>query len=126
MNLNEKIINLAWRAASQHDIDRLLTAIYPQPVLYLDGAKTTLHGHCDTLTGTIYVRTHTLHKHTRPLHVNTLCDTIAHELAHLIEYRHGRPHRLLTNALASWLSSNFGHDPIEQPEKLVDILLRRR
>lgn len=124
--LNEKIINLTWRAASQHDIDRFLTAVCPQPIVYLDGAKTTLHGHCDTLTGTIYVRTHTLHKNSRPLHINTLCNTIGHEVAHLVEVRHGRPHRLLTNALASWLASNWANDPIEQPQKLIDILLRKR
>jgi hypothetical protein len=115
-SLNEKIINLGWRAASQHDIDRLLTAIIPTARIYDAGRTTAWHGWCDTLTGVIQVRTHTLHKHSpRVLVVHTIIDTLAHELAHLMEPRHGRPHRNLTIALRAWLETNWGADINARP-----------
>lgn len=115
MILNEKIINMVWRAASQHDLDRLLTAVHPTPVVFLDGQKTTLFGFCDIGTGLITIRTHSLHPIPRVLRTHTIIDTAAHELAHLLEYRHGRPHRNLSTALRCWMESNWGFDPNENP-----------
>ena len=117
--LAELVINLAWRAASQHDLDRLLVAVYPLQCI----EDTTWHGACDKVTGTIYIRTHTLHKNKpRQLKIATIIDTMAHELAHLMEWRHGRPHRNLTLALRSWLEANWGHDPQAQHPIVVDAI----
>ena len=111
-----KIVNMTWRAASHFDLDRLLTAVNPTPVVFLNGQRTTLFGFCDIATGLIVLRTHTLHKAPRLLRTQTIIDTASHELAHLLEYRHGRPHRNLTLALRGWMEANWGYDPNENPK----------
>lgn len=107
---NTGIINLVWRTASQFDIDRALRYVNPQPRVVLDGIITDLYGYYDITRNIIVLRTHSMHKRPRPLRDFLILDTAAHELAHIVEQRHGKAHKLLTRALLTWMRAEIRQD----------------
>jgi predicted SprT family Zn-dependent metalloprotease len=56
--------------------------------------------------GNVEIRIYRSDRKTR-LALSTILDTIAHELAHLIEWDHGPSHRRLTSAIKVWLERNW-------------------
>jgi predicted metal-dependent hydrolase len=101
----QKIINLSWQAAKTFKIEGL-TKVIVQAIIYDEGAKTTDHGHCYK-DGVIQIRHMHLANNKRPLSPKTIRDTIAHELAHIDEFHHGKSHKQLTSALKVWLERNW-------------------
>jgi hypothetical protein len=107
-SLETRLVNVVWRAASQHDLDRLLVAVLPVKRVVVEGLETRDHGICDTSLGVIQIRVMTLHDKKRQyLQVPTILDTAAHELAHLLEFRHDKNHRNLRKALKTWMVANW-------------------
>lgn len=56
------------------------------------------YGACSE-AGAITLRVHVLGRPSRPLKRSTILRTLAHELAHLREWDHGRAHRALTQEI---------------------------
>ena len=51
----------------------------------------------------LYIRIHQLNKPRKPLAVSTILRTLAHELAHLREWNHGKDHRRFEREIISFM-----------------------
>jgi len=122
-SLETRLVNVVWRAASQHDLDRLLVAVVPVRRVVVGGVETKDHGMCDTSLGVLQIRVMTLHEKKRQyLQARTILDTAAHELAHLLEFRHDKNHRNLTKALKLWMVANWSPEMHETHAALQSAL----
>lgn len=102
----QTIINMTWAASRAFKL-KSLTKVHVSGTIYLNGGQTRDFGHC-TPEGLIQIRHKYLGKRAMEnLPVDTIIDSIAHELAHLYRYEHGREHKTLQRAIIVWLEFNW-------------------
>lgn len=106
--LDQKIINLGFRAAMEFNVR--VNSIVVTDKLFYQGKLLPDYGFCDLERADIYIRTHTYHEKPRLLIRDTIQDTLAHELAHLIDSTHKRYHTHLTYGILFWLRINWDRE----------------
>jgi predicted metal-dependent hydrolase len=65
------------------------------------------YGSC-TMSGVVELRIHVYGRKNRPLARRTILETLAHELAHLREWNHGRAHNELTQEILAYFGQLGG------------------
>ena len=58
---------------------------------------------------TLFIRVHQLNRPRVPLATSTILDTLAHELAHLREWNHGKAHKAFAEEVAEYIEE-LGYD----------------
>jgi hypothetical protein len=117
--IEQKIINLTWLAAMNFNIYQLRRVVVVD-LIHMEGrADRKCFGWCDIASGEIQIRQTSHHEIPRRLSDATIIDTIAHELAHFIEFRHGKDHNKLKNAIKVFLTIKWNNSlsppiPIDQ------------
>lgn len=99
------------------DLDAVLTHAFRLPAHTLEFNNTLPHhGECSS-DGKIYIRLTRIGS-SKLLCWESLVHTIAHELAHLVYFRHGSAHKRLTIAFIEWMYQN--------DQKMFPLLNRKR
>ena len=106
--LEQTIINKGHQAA--HQFKLRLNKIIVTDQLYEEGRKIDAFGFCNIEKGDIYIRIHSYHAKPRMLSLETIRDTLAHELAHLVDPIHSRYHTHLIWGISFWLRINWDRD----------------
>jgi hypothetical protein len=103
----QKVINRTWHCAMAFKLYQLRDVCVVDTVFMDGSAHKNLFGWCNISTGHMQIRVTSHHEIPRRLSDACIIDTIAHELAHFIEFRHGPDHRALRNALKTFIVTHW-------------------